>query len=316
MTVIINSTLPASVHFPNTCMNNPATTSSTSSNSAKTSKPSDQPSKRNHLNQTEYDGQATNTKDRPLIRESQPNPHVKPFIPRRSGESSGSGRRQHASSSRIDDDEIVVDRSSTPVESRFENRRNKGKNVHQQSPPSESQQRAERARSARSEAQTQRASVASSRPRVAYSNDTDSVTGSGSRRPRAQRKDHPSRTLTSAARPTTHDQTVDAHQRRSSNITATKRNALRTPIKATQRTEECRDLMETLTVGLTDSTYECMVCWDAIRPAHKIWSCQVCWAAFHINCLSTWAKKSSAGMSLNPANLPSSDLTLMILTTS
>ncbi|KAF9164685.1 FKBP12-associated protein [Actinomortierella ambigua] len=56
--------------------------------------------------------------------------------------------------------------------------------------------------------------------------------------------------------------------------------------------EEARDLLTKLTVGLTDSTYECMVCWDVIRPAHKIWNCQVCWAAFHLDCISTWAKKS------------------------
>ncbi|ORZ17610.1 hypothetical protein BCR41DRAFT_305102 [Lobosporangium transversale] len=52
--------------------------------------------------------------------------------------------------------------------------------------------------------------------------------------------------------------------------------------------------MEALTVGLTNSTYECMVCWDVVRPAHRIWNCQVCWAAFHLDCLSTWAKKSSS----------------------
>ncbi|KAG0015747.1 FKBP12-associated protein [Entomortierella chlamydospora] len=65
--------------------------------------------------------------------------------------------------------------------------------------------------------------------------------------------------------------------------------------KFVHKVEEDRDLMEALTVGLTKSTYDCMVCWDVIRPAHKIWSCQVCWAAFHLDCLSTWAKKSSEG---------------------
>ncbi|KAF9433122.1 FKBP12-associated protein [Entomortierella beljakovae] len=65
------------------------------------------------------------------------------------------------------------------------------------------------------------------------------------------------------------------------------------PRKFVHKIEEDRDLMGKLTEGLTNSTYECMVCWDVVRPAHKIWNCQVCWAAFHLDCLSTWAKKSS-----------------------
>ncbi|KAI1300370.1 hypothetical protein EDD11_006235 [Mortierella claussenii] len=65
------------------------------------------------------------------------------------------------------------------------------------------------------------------------------------------------------------------------------------PKKFVHTVEEDRDLMAALTAGLTNSTYDCMVCWDVIRPAHKVWNCQVCWAAFHLDCLSTWAKKSS-----------------------
>ncbi|KAG0367466.1 FKBP12-associated protein [Gamsiella multidivaricata] len=72
------------------------------------------------------------------------------------------------------------------------------------------------------------------------------------------------------------------------------RNALRAqPRKFVHKIEEDRDLMAALTAGLSNSTYDCMVCWDVIRPAHKVWNCQVCFAAFHLDCLSTWAKKSS-----------------------
>ncbi|KAG0344901.1 hypothetical protein BG004_004094 [Podila humilis] len=67
------------------------------------------------------------------------------------------------------------------------------------------------------------------------------------------------------------------------------------PKKFVHTVEEDRDLMAALTAGLTESTYDCMVCWDIIRPAHKTWNCQVCWAAFHLDCISTWAKKSSEG---------------------
>ncbi|KAG0362556.1 FKBP12-associated protein [Podila minutissima] len=67
---------------------------------------------------------------------------------------------------------------------------------------------------------------------------------------------------------------------------------LRSPAKFVPKIEADHDLLTSLTVGLTSSKYECMVCFDVIRPAHKIWNCQVCWAAFHLDCLSTWAKKS------------------------
>ncbi|KAG0017028.1 hypothetical protein BGZ80_008676 [Entomortierella chlamydospora] len=74
---------------------------------------------------------------------------------------------------------------------------------------------------------------------------------------------------------------------------AQKKTPRNQPKKFVHTVEEDRDLMAALTAGLSDSTYDCMVCWDVIRPAHKIWNCQVCWAAFHLDCLSTWAKKSS-----------------------
>ncbi|KAF9583093.1 FKBP12-associated protein [Lunasporangiospora selenospora] len=74
---------------------------------------------------------------------------------------------------------------------------------------------------------------------------------------------------------------------------APKRDTRRPPARYVHKVEEDRDLLTALTQGLTSSTYECMVCWDVIRPAHKIWNCQVCWAAFHLDCLSKWATKSS-----------------------
>ncbi|KAG0091949.1 FKBP12-associated protein [Podila epicladia] len=72
----------------------------------------------------------------------------------------------------------------------------------------------------------------------------------------------------------------------------------RAPAKYVPKIEADRDLLTSLTVGLTSSKYECMVCFDVIRPAHKIWNCQVCWAAFHLDCLSTWAKKSVGGLAI------------------
>ncbi|KAG0261262.1 Transcriptional repressor NF-X1 [Mortierella polycephala] len=75
------------------------------------------------------------------------------------------------------------------------------------------------------------------------------------------------------------------------------------PRKFVHTVEEDRDLMAALTAGLTNSTYECMVCWDVVRPAHKVWNCQVCWAAFHLDCLSTWARKSSEARAIR-AHVP------------
>ncbi|KAJ3202082.1 hypothetical protein HDU67_000799, partial [Dinochytrium kinnereticum] len=43
------------------------------------------------------------------------------------------------------------------------------------------------------------------------------------------------------------------------------------------------DLAESLGVSLTDGSYECMVCYDKVRPSHKIWACHdCCHAVFHI----------------------------------
>ncbi|RUP45771.1 hypothetical protein BC936DRAFT_147757 [Jimgerdemannia flammicorona] len=56
--------------------------------------------------------------------------------------------------------------------------------------------------------------------------------------------------------------------------------------------EEIKDLLTSLTHGLTTSSYECMVCWDVIGPGHYTWSCDVCWAVFHLGCIQKWGSKS------------------------
>ncbi|KAG9069482.1 FKBP12-associated protein [Linnemannia hyalina] len=102
-----------------------------------------------------------------------------------------------------------------------------------------------------------------------------------------QEQDHNGESTSSHAQ--THNAKNDHHRH---NRTTTRSRA---PARFVNKVEEDRGLLEALTVGLTNSTYDCMVCWDVIRPAHRIWNCQVCWAAFHLGCLSTWAKKSSEG---------------------
>lgn len=52
-----------------------------------------------------------------------------------------------------------------------------------------------------------------------------------------------------------------------------------------------------LSEQLTKGTYECMVCCDAIKQQHAIWSCLACYNCFHLGCIKKWAKSSTGGMS-------------------
>ncbi|KAI8334560.1 hypothetical protein BC941DRAFT_431555 [Chlamydoabsidia padenii] len=59
------------------------------------------------------------------------------------------------------------------------------------------------------------------------------------------------------------------------------------------------NMAATMAHELSNSTYECMVCWDVVRPAHHTWTCDTCWAVFHVNCIEKWAKKSLEDTSTN-----------------
>ncbi|CAI2162145.1 13798_t:CDS:2 [Funneliformis geosporum] len=56
--------------------------------------------------------------------------------------------------------------------------------------------------------------------------------------------------------------------------------------------KEIKDVLTSITHGLSTSTYECMICCENIRPYNKTWFCGVCWAVFHLNCTQKWANKS------------------------
>lgn len=119
-------------------------------------------------------------------------------------------------------------------------------------------------------------------------------TGSNNRRQRNRKGDLGGRTFPAASTGNDRSTTESSSSQRNA-----QRNTQRSqPKKFVHTVEEDRDLLAALTTGLSNSTYDCMVCWDVIRPAHKIWNCQVCWAAFHLDCLSTWATKSSEGMTI------------------
>ncbi|KAL6631100.1 hypothetical protein U3516DRAFT_656906, partial [Neocallimastix sp. 'constans'] len=58
-----------------------------------------------------------------------------------------------------------------------------------------------------------------------------------------------------------------------------------------------QDLQFNLIVELTNSTYECMVCYNVVKPKDHIWSCSICYNVFHLNCIKKWARTdvSTAG---------------------
>ncbi|KAI8073956.1 hypothetical protein BC940DRAFT_249973 [Gongronella butleri] len=59
------------------------------------------------------------------------------------------------------------------------------------------------------------------------------------------------------------------------------------------------DMASTMAHELTTGAYECMVCWDTVKPFHHTWSCENCWAIFHTDCISKWASKSLKDTSTN-----------------
>ncbi|XP_033111104.1 transcriptional repressor NF-X1-like isoform X2 [Anneissia japonica] len=48
----------------------------------------------------------------------------------------------------------------------------------------------------------------------------------------------------------------------------------------------------TLIEQLTNQSYECMVCCDAIKAAAPTWNCQNCFAVFHMKCIKRWARSN------------------------
>nr|XP_006818524.1 PREDICTED: transcriptional repressor NF-X1-like [Saccoglossus kowalevskii] len=46
--------------------------------------------------------------------------------------------------------------------------------------------------------------------------------------------------------------------------------------------------------ALSDGTYECMVCCDAIKCQSAVWSCQGCYTVFHLHCIRKWARSPVA----------------------
>ncbi|KAI8602060.1 hypothetical protein EDD21DRAFT_304250 [Dissophora ornata] len=179
--------------------------------------------------------------------------------------------------------------------------RRKGKEVADASSSRPQQSKGDKGRSRAPGAdRKQESSSSSARASGTGGNNTNGGSSSNNNNSRRQRNrktgDLGGRTFPVAPNPPDQGRESSGTQR------AAQRNSSRVqPKKFVHTVEEDRDLMAALTSGLTNSTYDCMVCWDVIRPAHKVWNCQVCWAAFHLDCLSTWAKKSSEDSNNNGA---------------
>ncbi|KAI8814070.1 hypothetical protein BJ742DRAFT_786354 [Cladochytrium replicatum] len=67
------------------------------------------------------------------------------------------------------------------------------------------------------------------------------------------------------------------------------------------------DLLTTLEKGLSNGSYECMVCFDIVKQRDRTWGCSVCFAVFHLNCIDKWGRKSISTSNANP-NVESSML--------
>ncbi|KAF9356762.1 FKBP12-associated protein [Mortierella sp. NVP85] len=164
--------------------------------------------------------------------------------------------------------------------------RNKGKETSQSSSSRPQQPKGDKGRSAATATDGQAESSSSANNNVSNNNRGGR---NGDRRPKNRRGgDLNGRTFPTAAGGSEQTEEASGSQR-----TAQRKTPRVQSRRPKRNADEDRDLMAKLTEGLTNSTYECMVCWEVVRPAHKIWNCQVCWAAFHLDCLSTWATKSS-----------------------
>ncbi|KAJ3180480.1 FKBP12-associated protein [Geranomyces variabilis] len=53
------------------------------------------------------------------------------------------------------------------------------------------------------------------------------------------------------------------------------------------------DLTGSLIEGITDGSYECMICYDSIKHRDSVWSCTCCYAVFHLRCVEKWGKRSA-----------------------
>ncbi|KAF9988070.1 Transcriptional repressor NF-X1 [Modicella reniformis] len=202
---------------------------------------------------------------------------------------------------RIDDDDNPVEPSEGQAtgsgsngmgKSHREGRNSKGKEMSNSSLPKHQRNKGDKGLPVVTAANANEQAESSSSAGNTNNNSNKSTNNNNNRHQRNRRGGD----LHSRMIPAVSDGSKQTGESSGSQRTAQRKTPRSHPKKQKHTVEGDRDLMAALTTGLSNSTYECMVCWDVIRPAHRIWNCQVCWAAFHLDCLSTWAKKSSEAM--------------------
>ncbi|KAI9204843.1 uncharacterized protein BJ171DRAFT_442072 [Polychytrium aggregatum] len=54
------------------------------------------------------------------------------------------------------------------------------------------------------------------------------------------------------------------------------------------------DQLGSLARGLTNGDYECMICYENVRPRDAVWSCSTCSHVFHLKCIGKWSRSSAS----------------------
>ena len=60
------------------------------------------------------------------------------------------------------------------------------------------------------------------------------------------------------------------------------------------RDREYTDLRSRIITEISQGEYDCIICYNAIKRKHPIWSCTRCYAVLHLSCVRTWAERSVA----------------------
>ena len=55
---------------------------------------------------------------------------------------------------------------------------------------------------------------------------------------------------------------------------------------------EYTDLRSRIVTEISQGEYDCIICYNAIKRKHPIWSCTRCYAVLHLSCVRTWAERS------------------------
>lgn len=84
----------------------------------------------------------------------------------------------------------------------------------------------------------------------------------------------------------------DTSQPRNRRDNRPRRGGRQQAVSSTAGPSNHEDVRTAITEELRSSSYECMICFDVVKPWNPVWSCGKCWAVFHLKCVKKWSKKS------------------------